>query len=628
MTAETLSRISKGDEVAFSEIYNEYCNKVYSIAYSVVKDDFDAEDIMQEVFISLPQKLETLNDEKTFDFWLYRMTKNKALDFLRKNKPAVFSEFGSEDDEYSFEDTIENENRDFQPEESLDYSETKQIIGNIVDSLPEEQRECVLLRFEKGLSLQEIADATGTSVATVKSRLKYGKAKIEEAVKEEEKKGTKLYGVSGFMLIPFLRWLFGNGASASSALLSASSLGAAGTASAATSAIGSASTAAAAASAVGGATKAASVSALTKGIIAGVLSVVIAATATVAVINSEPAFNDSVNTGSGKTSSATESQIPPTEGLKYTLLADGTYSVSVGTARGVAEIVIPSKYEGKAVTVISLLAFDDCTNLTSITIPKSVTSIGDGAFRNCTSLTSITIPNSVTSIGNDAFNCCTSLTSVTIGNSVTSIGDRAFRYCTSLKSVTIPNSVTSIGYNAFYNCKSLKSITIPNSVTSIGGLAFEYCTSLTSITIPDSVTSIGSLAFNGTAWYENQPDGLVYAGKVAYKYKGTCPETIAIKDGTKGIAGGAFYNCKSLKSITIPNSVTSIGDRAFYDCYNLTSITIPNSVTSIGDDAFSYCTSLTSITYQGTKAEWEQFRYVWQYTQYGTIHCTDGDLTY
>ena len=81
----------------------------------------------------------------------------------------------------------------------------------------------------------------------------------------------------------------------------------------------------------------------------------------------------------------------------------------------------------------------------------------------------------VTSIAFDAFNDCSDVTSVTIPNSVTSIGASAFKGCSGLTSVTIPNSVTSIGKYAFAGCSGLTSVTIPNSVTSIGGYAFEGC---------------------------------------------------------------------------------------------------------------------------------------------------------
>ena len=151
-------------------------------------------------------------------------------------------------------------------------------------------------------------------------------------------------------------------------------------------------------------------------------------------------------------------------------------------------------------------------------------------------------------------------------------------------------SVTRIGYHAFYGCTYLPSITIPNSVTSIGNYAFDGCTRLTSITIPNSVTSIGSYAFRGTAWYDNQPEGLVYAGKIAYEYKGTMPgnTSITIKEGTLSINSSAFSGCVGLSSVFIPESVTSIGSYAFYNCTSLTSITIPNNVMSIGSYAFYY----------------------------------------
>ncbi len=181
--------------------------------------------------------------------------------------------------------------------------------------------------------------------------------------------------------------------------------------------------------------------------------------------------------------------------------------------------------------------------------------------------------------------------------SVTSIGYYAFYDCSGLTSIVIPSSVTSIGNYAFYKCTGLTSITIPNSVTSIGSYAFYYCSGLTSIEIPNSVTSIGNAAFYNTAWYNNQPYGVVYAGRVLYKYKGTMPEntSIVVREGTAGIGIFAFESCTGLTSIEIPNSVTSIGNSAFYGCSGLTSIVIPKSVTNIGNHAFDGCTSLKDL---------------------------------
>ena len=101
-----------------------------------------------------------------------------------------------------------------------------------------------------------------------------------------------------------------------------------------------------------------------------------------------------------------------------------------------------------------------------------VTGIGAWAFNNCTNLVSVTIPHGVTSIGNFAFSGCTDMTSLTIPNSVTSIGNWAFNHCDKMTAFDIPNGVTSIEDETFANCKSLISVSIPNSVTSIGTFAF------------------------------------------------------------------------------------------------------------------------------------------------------------
>ena len=142
-------------------------------------------------------------------------------------------------------------------------------------------------------------------------------------------------------------------------------------------------------------------------------------------------------------------------------------------------------------------AFNDCSALTSLTIPSGVTSIGISAFGYCSGLTSLTIPSSVTSIGGGTFEGCSGLTSLTIPSSVTSIGSFAFYGCSGLTSLTIPSSVTSISGWAFYGCSRLTSLNIPSGVTKIGESAFQGCSGLTSLTIPSSVTWIGREAFSG-----------------------------------------------------------------------------------------------------------------------------------
>ena len=250
-------------------------------------------------------------------------------------------------------------------------------------------------------------------------------------------------------------------------------------------------------------------------------------------------------------------------------------------------VIIPETvtYEGTTYSVTSIghHAFNNCTSLTSITIPNSVTSIGDGAFDGCSALISVTIPNSVTSIERWAFYGCSALTSVIIPNSVTSIGDYAFSGCDNLTSMVVENGNTT--YDSRENCNAIietatntliagcQNTIIPNSVTSIGDGAFECCSALTSVTIPNSVTSIGQGAF----------------------YKCSSLTSVTIGNSVTSIGDAAFGGCRSLTSVTIPNSVTSIGERAFIQCSNLTSVTIPNSVASIGEWAFAYCSNLKTV---------------------------------
>ncbi|MBQ9714314.1 MAG: leucine-rich repeat domain-containing protein [Clostridia bacterium] len=317
------------------------------------------------------------------------------------------------------------------------------------------------------------------------------------------------------------------------------------------------------------------------------------------------------------------------------------------------EIIIPD-----GVTKISGYAFYDCRNLTKIVIPNSVTAIEDAAFYWCGRLTDIVIPDSVTLIGDEAFYECQGLTEIIIPGSVKTIGYGAFYRCSRLKEVVISDGVTSVGMDVFYGCSSLTKIVIPDSVTAINLYTFSGCSSLTEVIIPDSVTSIGDWAFESCSsltiyceaeskpagwstdwnisnrpvyWYsESEPaiegnywhygesgeiiiweyvqepytDGLVFEllADDTYSvtdYTGTATEVVipARYQGkpVTSIGVSAFYDCRSLTEVIIPNSVTTIGQGAFYGCSSLTEIIIPDSVTSIGSSAFCGCDSLTEI---------------------------------
>ena len=223
-------------------------------------------------------------------------------------------------------------------------------------------------------------------------------------------------------------------------------------------------------------------------------------------------------------------------------------------------------------------AFYGCSGLTGeLVIPNSVTSIESCAFEGCSGLTGgLVIPNSVTSIESRIFYGCSGLTSVEIGNNVENIGGCAFYGCSGLTGeLVIPNSVTIIGWSAFEGCSGLTSVEIGNGVTFIGESAFNGCSGLTGeLVIPNSVTNIGSDAFLGTVWFDNQPDGIVYAGKVLYAHKGTMPEntSVTVKEGTLSITDEAFNGCTGLASIEIPSSVTKIGVDAFYGCAELKTV--------------------------------------------------------
>ena len=260
-------------------------------------------------------------------------------------------------------------------------------------------------------------------------------------------------------------------------------------------------------------------------------------------------------------------------------LYNGTLEITeyVGNS---ATCVIPSEIDGKRVTQIGYDAFNDCTELTSITIPDGVTIIGNSAFSDCTSLETVTIPNSVTQIYTRAFYNCTSLKEVTIPASVTDIGDEAFGYYYDRDSwkekkvdgfkINYVNNTRGHWYaikNGFTDGTCFVVNELDDGTAEITGYAGNSATCV----IPDEIHGKKVTRISDSAFKDR-----------------TELTSVTIPDSVKYIFDGAFFGCTSLETVTIPNSVINICSSAFRNCTSLKEVTIPASVTDIGDEAFGY----------------------------------------
>ena len=198
-TEELVLRAKTGDQEAIAQLYEQTYSSVYYTVKSMVKDEDTVLDILQDSYLKAFRGLDQLLDPSKFQAWIKRIAHNRTVDVLRQRKTVTFSrlESGDEDQPIEFED----DRPDHLPDVVIDRQETARLMQHILDSLPADQRAVVSMFYYEQLSVKEIAAELGIPENTVKTRLGYGRKKIEAQVRELEKSGTKLYGLAP---LPFL----------------------------------------------------------------------------------------------------------------------------------------------------------------------------------------------------------------------------------------------------------------------------------------------------------------------------------------------------------------------------------------------------------------------------------------
>ncbi len=205
-----VERIQKGQSADYTKIYELSKKYIYKIIWDILRDYHAVEDMMQETYLQIFNKLPTLQDPRSFNTWAGRIATNYSLRYLQKYKNprellASPTEDGGDTGEFIF-DKAEDDHEYFIPETVLENKEHRRMIGEVLEGLPTAQRLCVQYYYYEEMSVKDIAKAMGTSEGTIKSRLNYARNSIKEAVKKiEVQQGVKLYSLGG---LPILYVLF------------------------------------------------------------------------------------------------------------------------------------------------------------------------------------------------------------------------------------------------------------------------------------------------------------------------------------------------------------------------------------------------------------------------------------
>jgi RNA polymerase sigma-70 factor, ECF subfamily len=188
MAEETalLAGLRTGDAAAIEQLMATYADRVYRLAYGVTRNESDAQEIVQDVFLTVYRKHASFEGRSALSSWIYRITMNAALNKRRGKRSDVETSLDADLPTYRADGHREGE-RGFvladwsqSPEDALLSGESRAVIARAIERLPDHYRAVLVLRDVEGLSNEEVAAAVGDSVSSVKSRLHRARMAVRE----------------------------------------------------------------------------------------------------------------------------------------------------------------------------------------------------------------------------------------------------------------------------------------------------------------------------------------------------------------------------------------------------------------------------------------------------------------
>lgn len=157
-----------GDESALGELISANLKPVYNFVYRIVRNEKDAEDVAQETFVKVWRNIRKYRTGQSFKAWLFSIARNTAIDLMRKRKNPVFSDFENDEGENALAENLTDP--DPLPDELAVKAEDKELLSRLLENLSGVHREILHLYYNEDLTFNEIAQVTGKSINTVKSR--------------------------------------------------------------------------------------------------------------------------------------------------------------------------------------------------------------------------------------------------------------------------------------------------------------------------------------------------------------------------------------------------------------------------------------------------------------------------